>query len=194
MLFKIKTYIQFLLKATNQHGVHSPFVYTLVTKCFYDRKNKPVYKQLKPIFASGANTVFSYRYAKLIHRLTNYLHIKNILVSPALPVIQYTMFLQEHKINIDTTLTPKKQYDMYLLHPSQYAGSAKKLVFEIVPHLHNNSVILCPNIRATQKHLDFWHQLIALDTISVSIDLFNIGLLFIRKEQVKENFKIRLWG
>ena len=36
-LFQIKSYIKFYLKSTNQHGVHSPFVYNLVTKCFYKK-------------------------------------------------------------------------------------------------------------------------------------------------------------
>lgn len=40
MWFKIKSYLTFLIKSTNQHGVHSPFVYNLVTKCFY-KKTSP---------------------------------------------------------------------------------------------------------------------------------------------------------
>lgn len=37
MIFKITSYLQFLKKSTNQHGVHSPFVFDLITKCFYKK-------------------------------------------------------------------------------------------------------------------------------------------------------------
>lgn len=47
MVYSITSYIKFLKKATNQHGVHSPFVYTLVTKCFYDGKPRDAYVKLK---------------------------------------------------------------------------------------------------------------------------------------------------
>lgn len=43
----IKSYLNFLWNSTNQHGVHSPFVFDLVTKCFYDKTNHPEYSILK---------------------------------------------------------------------------------------------------------------------------------------------------
>jgi predicted O-methyltransferase YrrM len=46
MFYQIKSYIKFLIKSTNQHGVHSPFVFNLVTKCFYDSSNYETYKQI----------------------------------------------------------------------------------------------------------------------------------------------------
>ncbi|PHQ57063.1 MAG: methyltransferase [Lutibacter sp.] len=39
MWFTIKSFILFLCRSTNQHGVHSPFVYDLVTTCFYQKTN-----------------------------------------------------------------------------------------------------------------------------------------------------------
>jgi predicted O-methyltransferase YrrM len=47
MLFQIKSYLKFLWKSKNEHGVHSPFVFNLLTKCFYDKKQKPDYAILK---------------------------------------------------------------------------------------------------------------------------------------------------
>ena len=47
MLHLIKSYLKFLKNSTNQHGVHSPFVYSLITKCFYDTKKYHEYSILK---------------------------------------------------------------------------------------------------------------------------------------------------
>lgn len=46
MLYQIRSYFKFLWESTNQHGVHSPFVYGLVTRCFYDRKKGSAYELL----------------------------------------------------------------------------------------------------------------------------------------------------
>ena len=43
----IKSYIKFLFHSKNEHGVHSPFVFDLVTKCFYDATKYPEYETLK---------------------------------------------------------------------------------------------------------------------------------------------------
>lgn len=45
-MYQIIQYFKFLLKSTNEHGVHSPFVYDLITKCFYDKTKYPDYNTL----------------------------------------------------------------------------------------------------------------------------------------------------
>ena len=43
----IKSYIKFLFHSKNEHGVHSPFVFDLITKCFYNTTKYPEYGILK---------------------------------------------------------------------------------------------------------------------------------------------------
>lgn len=109
MLYQIKQYIKFLIRSTNQHGVHSPFVYQLITKCFYNKTpfkdyktlsqyRKKLYQNHKQIlvtdFGSGSRVFktnqrriskiaktagITNKRAKLLYRLTNYLKINNTL-------------------------------------------------------------------------------------------------------------------
>ncbi|NRS90493.1 putative O-methyltransferase YrrM [Flavobacterium sp. 7E] len=60
MLFQIKSYLKFLWHSKNEHAVHSPFVFTLITKCFYDKKEKPEYavlKQYRKALLTNTNTI-----------------------------------------------------------------------------------------------------------------------------------------
>lgn len=47
MFHIVKSYLKFLYQSKNQHGVHSPFVFDLMTKCFYNKHNYPEYSILK---------------------------------------------------------------------------------------------------------------------------------------------------
>ncbi|WP_291119793.1 class I SAM-dependent methyltransferase [Flavobacterium sp. UBA6135] len=42
----LKSYFKFLLNSKNEHGVHSPFVFDLVTNCFYDETNYYEYENI----------------------------------------------------------------------------------------------------------------------------------------------------
>ena len=105
----LKSYIKFLLRSQNQHGLHSPFVYNLVTKCFYDKKKYKAYTFLndyrkdllknnktiqvtdfgagsrvftsneRSIAAIAKNVGIPKKRARFLFRLVNYLNCKNIL-------------------------------------------------------------------------------------------------------------------
>ena len=109
MLFQIKAYLKFLWNSKNEHAVHSPFVFHLVTKCFYDRKLKPEYQVLKnyrnsllenkktievtdfgagsKVFKSNSRQIskiaktagISQKRAELLFRITNYFQPESVL-------------------------------------------------------------------------------------------------------------------
>lgn len=81
MLFKEKAYLQFLARSKNQYGIHSPFVYRLLTKCFYDKRKLPTYKTLdqnrRNLCIIHGKTKISQvgltpKRARLLHRLVSY--------------------------------------------------------------------------------------------------------------------------
>ncbi|MFO7719706.1 MAG: class I SAM-dependent methyltransferase [Gillisia sp.] len=108
-MYQIVAYIKFLLKSTNQHGVHSPFVYNLLTKCLYKKEEKPAFKTIRSYikavrldtriisvkdFGAGSrvfksnerkvcdiakNAAISTKRAVLLNRLTSYLNINTAL-------------------------------------------------------------------------------------------------------------------
>lgn len=60
MWFKIKSYLTFLLKSTNQHGVHSPFVFGLVTNCFYKKtaiSKITTFKEIKNTLCNNSRVI-----------------------------------------------------------------------------------------------------------------------------------------
>jgi len=59
MFHQIKSFLKFIYLSKNEHGVHSPFVFKLVTQCFYDNKKYADYSIL-----------IKYRYSLLKNRNT----------------------------------------------------------------------------------------------------------------------------
>jgi len=58
--------------------------------------------------------------------------------------------------------------------------------------IHNNSMILINNIYKNKTTIDLWNEIISSEKVTVTIDFFYCGIIFFRKEQVKEHFKIRI--
>lgn len=166
MFFKLLSYLKFLFKSTNAHGVHSPFVFQYVTQCLYAPKklhrNKSINVLLKSIAHFKANSV---------HMDPN----------PSLEKIVKDMFPNVH---FDT-----KPADVI------YTDRLDNTRFEkllSIGKLHNDSMILVEGIHQNEKKMEDWKTLIASPKITVSIDMFHCGAVFIRKEQVKEHFTIRI--
>jgi hypothetical protein len=86
MFYRILAYWRFLKKSTNEHGVHSPFVFALVTDCFYTKTAlhmKQRYALLKKAViennAYEAIPVLKDKEAFLLLRLFAYRKIQNYL-------------------------------------------------------------------------------------------------------------------
>ena len=167
MYFKgIIPYLKFLLQSTNAHGVHSPFIFNYVTQCLYSPQKKATNKTMHVLLQSIA-----------------YFKVKNLQIIEDLPVKKR---VEKHYPNV---VWKAHCLDMV------YTNRLNKKEFNALlceGKLHNNSIILVPAIYKNPETLENWKALITSPEITVSLDLFHLGVAFLRKEQTKEHFTIRI--
>ena len=163
MLFRTLSYLQFLVRSTNQHGVHSPFVYHFVTKGLYRKRMEnnitETYISLKPLRRKEK---------KILSKIMDYFDIKSICFD-----------IRGAFENID------KEYQLLYLNVSD------ELISTNLATLTSKQVVIIPGIHQNKKTYLRWLEIIKKEEATVTIDLFYFGLIFIRKEQVKEHFNIR---
>ncbi|MCB0481374.1 MAG: class I SAM-dependent methyltransferase [Flavobacteriales bacterium] len=252
-------YLQYLIKSKDEHGVHSPFVYNLVTQVLYDRTPFYAFHQLDAVrnqlladnsqivvedFGAGSHklksnhrkikdiaktslssTKFSELYFKLVNRFqantilelgtslgltTSYLAKANskakvytIEGSSSLANYSNNVFKRQKIENIelrigqfDEVLEPllteiQESVDFVFIDGNHQEEATLKYFNLVIEKCHNESIIVFDDIRWSRGMLSAWNRIKADDRVTVSLDLFFVGIVFLRKEQMKENFVLK---
>ena len=257
MIYSIKKYIQFWLKSKNQHGVHSPFVYDLITKCFYDKTDLPGYWNLlhykkslqenttsiavtdlgagsqvmktqtrivKHIASHAGSTEFR---SKLLLRLVDYFKFENILeLGTSLGIATYAMHLGNPDAKItsiegcpNTTrftrknliqnsashisllngdfgaiipLLERNKFDFIFIDGNHQKEATLHYFESLLKNSHQNTVFVFDDIYWSKGMTEAWETIKQHPKVTVSIDTFFWGFIFLRTELQKEHFTTRL--
>lgn len=179
-----------MVKATNQHGVHSPFVYNLVTNCFYDRKKKEAYPAINSIYKNNIIGL-NHKNAKLLNRLISYIEVSNALTIESTSNFISKVLSLENSITISQSSEDKSEFDLIYVDINKYKIDIN-LIELLFSKTHNESIFLVNCIHKSKENFGLWTALIAHPKTTVSIELYNLGFVFFRKEQIKEHFIIRV--
>ena len=257
-LFQIKSYLKFYLKSTNQHGVHSPFVYNLIIKCFYKKtslskislidsyrnellsndskinvtdfgKGSIVFKTNTREISSIAKVAgISKKRAQLLIRIIAYFSSQQILeLGTSVGIGTASISIGNPKSNIttiegcpETGRISQEQFDKYnLTNINLHIGDLNTILSEIIAnqsydliyfdgnhqkkatvkyfkeclvHSHNDSVFIFDDIHWSKEMEEAWEIIKESPHVTVTIDTFQWGFVFFRKEQRKEHFTIRV--
>jgi predicted O-methyltransferase YrrM len=258
MLYQQRKYLPFLLEASNQHGVHSPFIYQLVTQCFYKKINKNLWRAfldtrqyLKDKSKEKNNTDFgtgskiskrntrqvsqiakvagiSNKKAKILIKTLDYLKPERILEIGASMSLGTSAIKKENEstsilileectetcktvqqlfkknnfegieiINgnfseILSTCTQNKKFDCVVFDRSHTKKATLNYFEECLKTIHNNSFFIFDDIYRTSEMQEAWSVIKKHSKVTVTVDVFYFGIVFFRKEQAKEHFKIRV--
>ncbi|QWX84574.1 hypothetical protein H0I23_02705 [Cellulophaga sp. HaHaR_3_176] len=114
-------------------------------------------------------------------------------------MLDYFNIQKIHLVNENATLskTINEQFDTIEFDNSSadfiYINTLKNVdIYSVLlknKAIHNESIIF---IDCIIEDRELWNTLIKNEKFTVSINLFYCGILFFRREQVKEDFKIRI--
>ena len=166
-VFKILHYLKFLLNSTNQHGVHSPFIYSYVTKCLYAKSKYPQSKSMNVLLKS-----------------IGYFNIKEVNIPENQ---QAQKIVQEYFPHVNISSRPSK-----ILWVSAYQSKLLVTVLSDENSLMNDSLLLIDGIYSNSRNYTVWRTLKNNKKVRVTVDMYYCGAVFFRKEQAKEHFKIRI--
>jgi predicted O-methyltransferase YrrM len=97
--------------------------------------------------------------------------------------------------NIDTILVPEIQQlntlDFVFFDANHRAEPTLRYFENCLAKVHENTVFVFDDIYWSEEMESAWQQICADPRVMLSIDLFWLGLVFFRKAQPKQHFKLR---
>jgi predicted O-methyltransferase YrrM len=252
-------YLRYYVTASNGkgHGIHSPFVFNLVTKVLNDKTGYEDYRiieeQRKKLLNNadvievedfGAGSVKGFtkqrsieqiassslkpkKYAQLLYRLVRYFDSKQILElgtslgitasylamandaaqvttlegSKAIADVSKNVFKELELKNIncitgnfDDTLhfVSNKTFDFVFIDGNHRKEPTLRYFHQLLQSVQPSTVMVFDDIHWSRDMEEAWEEMKQHPSVTVTVDLFFIGLVFFRKEQKeKEHFVIR---
>ncbi|MEC4114266.1 hypothetical protein [Myroides pelagicus] len=163
-----ESYFSFWKKSSNQHGVHSPFVFSLLTKGLYLKDNRWSQMKKKDAFLERIYEYFS---------PSSFVVINGDLKNDNL----FSRGLVSGEVI--------SSLDMI------YVGQAGKDVIttsDLYSYMHNDSVLMIDRRFKNAVSEQLWQEIVCDDRFIVTLDFYYYGVAFIRTEQLKQHFVLRM--
>jgi hypothetical protein len=182
-------YLYFRLKARSKFDLHSPFVYRLYSKVLQDRSWYDEYAEIDP----GSGYGHLLKYYRLIFRLSGFFQPETILVGETkdFPVRLFGYPKHPEGKLIHRFKETDADADLFFIDLIETKPGADGNFSRLLQHIQPGTVLVLWNLRKSMETLASWDKLKVLAGVSVTIDLFRIGLIFFRKELSREDYLIR---
>jgi predicted O-methyltransferase YrrM len=236
-MLALYNYCIYRIKSVDEHGVHSPFVFDLVTNVIYNYTAYYSFKGLEkfreqllnaPQTAQIAREQKGAKYSQLLFRLVNNFQPKTVLEIGASVGIDTAYlatanskikilsirevsainnsaneFFKELKLknveliigNINETLprviNQHEQLDVVYVNGKNTSATILNWFYQCLAKANESSVFVFSNMHDSSEQEMAWMEIKNNERVRVTVDLFYLGLVFFRKEQVKQHFLIR---
>lgn len=220
-LSKIATRLVYKIRHHRGHGIHSPFVFKLITNVIEEKKPYYAYKEVIEHWNHfGSTKGYEIKVGKLLFRIANHFNAKKMLVlgsGDGLGVLYmtavasdvkcvcveqseakrveasgvYTNWLKniEQHESIDSLKLEEKQ-DFIVVDLKHFSARTEGVVDYLFRYTDEQSVVVVKGIRTNKANRLLWKKLIEDERVTVSLDLFHLGILIFNKKYYKRNFNL----
>lgn len=257
-LDRIGSYLEHLVKARNRHGVHSPFVYDLITHVLRTGSDPQEFAAIEAlredllesdqtitvndlgagsrVFQRPARAVSEMArtslkpaaQARLLYRLVSYFGSEKVLelgTSFGITTLYLAMgteegtvhtiegcpqtqrFAQHHfdhfksgkihsvlgsfRSKLPEVLRQMGTVDLAFIDGHHDQGPTLEYFASILEFAHQGTILVFDDIHWSRGMEAAWATIKAHPRVSVTVDLYDLGLVFLRTEQAKEHFTLR---
>jgi hypothetical protein len=207
------------LRHRRGHGIHSPFVYRLITHVIEEKRPYYAYQDIRDyllLFSKIRKNLTKSN--RLSFRLVNYFGAKNILeigagygintlclTAPASQINGQCVELSPKKCEIARELylnwprpitihnnLPElnEKQDCICLDLSHYSANLESMESYLLNNVGDHSFIIIKGIRTSRRNYVLWKSLVENEQVRVSLDLFHEGILFFIPKLYKKHYRI----
>jgi hypothetical protein len=181
----------------SKFDIHSPFVYKIYSQVLKDKTDYPEYHTSIKNQTDGGSSL-SCKDCRLLFRLSKYFKPKTILIPAKIDSTAALYFtsgfpgtniISSHEstgLTADTGLS-----DMVFISGDLPGNHIRDYFSQIMQHIHNDSVLIFCNIHGSKEMHEAWNEIRNHSSITVTIDLFSMGLAFCKEGLTKEDFILR---
>lgn len=219
-LSRVGSRLLYKIRHHRGHGIHSPFVFDLITKVIEEKTPFYVYEDISrylenfPELQHQNNKVH-----RLLFRFINWFSAKTILELGAgtgvstlyLTVASSDIHCRSVEISSEKYEQAGKLYkdwerniqqynesypelgekfDCIFVNLRNYKADFSLLADYLLSLVREDSFIIMDGIRTNKEYQMLWRKLIARDEVFVSLDLYHLGILFFDKKYYKRNYKL----
>jgi len=169
---RLYKYCNYYFNASNGkgHGVHSPFVFNFIGSILNNTELK-----------QEAN--YSNKYHALLIRMVAYYMPEAVLELALTP---------SNKVNILEEIENTDNIGLLYLKQNENAADLMVYFNAAIKKINTHSILIFEDIHLSKEMEASWEQIKMHKEVKLTIDVYKLGIVFFRKEQLeKENFIIR---
>ena len=206
-------YLLFRLRAKNEYGIHSPFLFDLYNNILKDKKNVPAFGVLSDsmflfrIKKNQADLPFESdlpkRYSKIVSSLLRKFRITSLLnVSFKGGIPFYTLYIKSKSSNsfvkakentdLVSILENIPSLEMVFFDKEYLNNEIDCEIKELLTRTSENSIFIFETPHNSKKSYFSWNTITYLKEITLSLDFYFLGVLFFNKSFSKQSFKLKI--